>query len=271
MRGASLASLTTARTALNREMGGAASSEVFERAGELFAVVDALDANPAALRALANPNRPAGAKRTMVNAMMAGHDPSATAFAADLAAARWSHDADLSDAFERLGVEATMIAIGPPSALEHFENDMFAVERFLAAQPDVEVALADADAAPAARIALARRLWAADLAPTTMTLVERAVRAPRGRSLVASLILLAELAADRRGRMVASVVSALPLTDAQTGRLAAILADAYGYPVHLDASVDPGVMGGLRVVIGSDLLDATLLARFVSLRRAIAS
>ncbi|MDR1293739.1 MAG: F0F1 ATP synthase subunit delta [Bifidobacteriaceae bacterium] len=271
MRGASLASLTTARAALGRELAGAASSAVFVRAGELFAVVDAVDANSAVLRALANPNRPAGAKRAMVTAMMVGHDQAAAAFVADLAASRWSHDPDLSEAIERLGVEATLIAIGPPDALESFEDDLFAVERFLAAHRDVVVALADADADAAARIALARRLWAQDLAPTTMMLVERAVRAPRGRPLIASLMLLAELSAERRGRMVASVVSATALTGAQRDRLATILAGAYGHPVRLDASVDPTVMGGMRVTIGSDLLDATVLARFVSLRRAIAS
>jgi F-type H+-transporting ATPase subunit delta len=271
MRGASLASLVHARTEADRELAGAPSSVAGARAAELFALVDALDANPAALRALANPNRPAAAKRTMVATMMAGHNPASVDFAASVAAARWSHDRDLADALERLGVEATLAGVEADGALERFEDELVAVGRFLASQRDVRLALADADADPSARAALARRLWSASLAPATMTLVERVARAPRGRTPTASLVLLEELSAARRGRAVAGVVVAAPLTDAQTSRLAGILAKARGLPVRLDVSVDPAVVGGLRVTLGDDVVDATLLARLTGLRRAIAS
>ncbi|MDR1427480.1 MAG: F0F1 ATP synthase subunit delta [Bifidobacteriaceae bacterium] len=271
MRGASLASLTTARTALDRELSGTPSAAAWARSDELFALVDALDATPAALRALANPNRPATAKRTFVSTMMAGHSPDATTFVADLVTARWSHDRDLADGLEQLGIEAALVAIGSEGQLEAFENQLFAVERFLARERDVRIALSDTDAAASARVGLARRLWAGTLDPIAQMLVERVVRSPRGRSLQASLLLLEAASASRRGRMVATVSAAAPLTTAQTDRLAGLLASAYGHPIRLDVSYDPTVVGGLRIGVGSDLVDATVLARLVSLKRAIAS
>ncbi|MDR0432369.1 MAG: F0F1 ATP synthase subunit delta [Bifidobacteriaceae bacterium] len=271
MRGASLASLTAARGALGRELAGAASAVAMERADELFAVVDALDAAPAALRALANPNRPAEPKRAMVRRIMDGHNQAACEFVAEVVVARWSRDADLSDALERLGVEACLIAIGSQDALEAFEGELFSVQRFLAAEPAVRGALADTEASGEARVRLAERLWAPTLTKSTMTLLTRVVRAPRRRSLTSSLILLAELSAERRGRMVAVVLSAVELTADQRERLASALRDAYGHQVRLDIVHDTAVVGGLRIEIGSDVLDATLLARFAALRRAIAS
>ncbi|MDR1189979.1 MAG: F0F1 ATP synthase subunit delta [Bifidobacteriaceae bacterium] len=271
MRGGSLASVDAARAALDRELGPASPAAAATRSAELFALVDALDTNPPALRALANPNRPAAAKRDMVAAMMAGHDPTAIRYAGEVVAARWSHDRDLADALEQLGIEAALIGIEAAGGLEAFEDELRAVERFLAGQRAVRLALAEPDAEPDARVQLAKRLLADLLAPATMDLVAQVVRSPRRRSLVGSLILLEELSAARRGRMVATVSVAGPINAAQTERLSQILQDAYGHAFRLDIVTDPGMVGGLRVAVGSDLLDATLLARLTSLRRAIAS
>jgi F-type H+-transporting ATPase subunit delta len=270
MRGASQASMTAARTALDRELGGSPGA-ASERAAELFALVDALDAAPAAARALANPNRPPAAKQAMVAAIMAGHDDAAIVFAGTVASARWSRDGDLTDALEQLGIEAALIGIGASGALEGFEDELFALRRFLGSHRAVRVALADGEARPEARAALARRLWTDAIGPATLSLVERIVRAPRGRSLTSSLIWLAELSAARRGRTVAQVVAGTPLAAAQTERLAALLERSYGHEIRLDVTVDPAVVGGLRVSVGAEVLDATLLARMATLKRAIAS
>jgi F-type H+-transporting ATPase subunit delta len=303
MRGVSLASLTTARLALDRELSATASSadagataeptprvraagdrpaaspadagaappSPTPRADELFALVDVLDTSPAVLRAAANPNRPALAKRTLITALMAGHDPASVAFAAGVAASRWSHDADLADAVELLGIEAMLIAIEQAGALEDFEDELFALQRFLAGQREVRLALANADATPAARAALAHQILADSLTPATMTLVEQVVRAPRHRSLTASILLLEEMSAARRGRMVATVIAGAPLTPAQRDRLAALLAEAYGRQMRLDVTVDRAVIGGVRITVGSEVLDATMIARLAALQRAIAS
>jgi len=67
------------------------------------------------------------------------------------------------------------------------------------------------------------------------------------------------------------VTSRTELTPAQRERLAGILAQAYGSDMQLNVSVDPTVIGGLRVQVGADVVDATVLSRLDDARRRLAS
>jgi len=53
-------------------------------------------------------------------------------------------------------------------------------------------------------------------------------------------------------------------------RLTALLGRAYGRPVQLNVSVDPEVVGGIRVVVGDEVVDATVLSRLDDVRRRLA-
>jgi F-type H+-transporting ATPase subunit delta len=65
------------------------------------------------------------------------------------------------------------------------------------------------------------------------------------------------------------VVAAAPLTTEQRSRLEAALQRRYGR-VRLNVDVDPEVLGGLRVQVGSELVDGTLSARLDEARRRLA-
>ena len=53
---------------------------------------------------------------------------------------------------------------------------------------------------------------------------------------------------------------AQPLSDADRQRLTGSLARQYGRDVHLNVVVEPGVIGGLRVEIGDDVIDGSVAA-----------
>src|SRR5690606_9450572 len=76
-------------------------------------------------------------------------------------------------------------------------------------------------------------------------------------------------AADRRRRAFAEVASAVPLNESQQARLSAVLAGIYGREVQLNLQVDPEVVGGLRIQVGDDLYDATVLARLSRARSSL--
>ncbi len=78
-----------------------------------------------------------------------------------------------------------------------------------------------------------------------------------------------QAAAARRQQVVAQVVAAVPLTVDQRGRLEAALRRRYGR-VRLNVDVDPEVIGGVRVQIGSELVDGTVVARIEEARRRLA-
>ena len=79
-----------------------------------------------------------------------------------------------------------------------------------------------------------------------------------------------DLVADQRGSIVATVLTATPLNTAQSERLSAVLTKRYGRRVGLNAVIDPSVVGGLRVQIADDVIDASVAARLAELRQRLA-
>jgi F-type H+-transporting ATPase subunit delta len=77
------------------------------------------------------------------------------------------------------------------------------------------------------------------------------------------------LAADERGAIAAEVTSAVPLTPAQQTALKASLAQSLGRDPELETRVDPSILGGLKVRVGSRLYDASLRSKLDSLRFAL--
>ena len=80
-----------------------------------------------------------------------------------------------------------------------------------------------------------------------------------------------DLVAERRNRSVATVTTANDLSDAQRARLTDILTRAYGRQVQINEVHDPHVLGGLRIQVGPNVVDATVLARLADARRQLAS
>jgi F-type H+-transporting ATPase subunit delta len=79
---------------------------------------------------------------------------------------------------------------------------------------------------------------------------------------------LAKLA-TRRGEVTAEVVSAQPLTEAQRFRLDDQLRAAVGAKVAVDLRVDPSLLGGIIVKVGSRMVDASLKSKLHRLQIAM--
>ena len=78
-----------------------------------------------------------------------------------------------------------------------------------------------------------------------------------------------QLLADRRGEVTAGIVSAVPLTDGQLNGLKAALADISGKSVHVELDVDPTLIGGLVVKLGSRMIDTSLKTKLDALKIAL--
>ena len=74
------------------------------------------------------------------------------------------------------------------------------------------------------------------------------------------------LLAQRRGEATAEVVSAQPLTKKQIEQLGGSLKKAIGSKVVVDAKVDPGLLGGLIIKIGSRMVDSSIRTKLTQLR-----
>jgi F-type H+-transporting ATPase subunit delta len=75
---------------------------------------------------------------------------------------------------------------------------------------------------------------------------------------------LANLAVSRRGEVVAQVRAASELSDAQRNRLTGLLTRIYGHPVSLQLDIDPGLLGGLTIEVGDEVIDGSLSSKLAS-------
>ena len=77
------------------------------------------------------------------------------------------------------------------------------------------------------------------------------------------------LAAEHRGETTADVVTARPLNDDQLAALRAQLRARAGRDVAIDASVDPTILGGIVVKLGSQQIDASIRTKLNRLASAM--
>lgn len=75
--------------------------------------------------------------------------------------------------------------------------------------------------------------------------------------------------ARHRGEMSASVTAATKLTESQVTALKQALQAALGQEVMLEERVDPGLLGGLVVKVGSRMVDTSLRTKLNSLKVAM--
>lgn len=71
---------------------------------------------------------------------------------------------------------------------------------------------------------------------------------------------------ERRGEAVAEVVAAHPLSEAQTSAIVSALAASVGGRVKVDVRVDPSLIGGLVVKVGSHMVDSSIRAKLQRLQ-----
>jgi F-type H+-transporting ATPase subunit delta len=77
------------------------------------------------------------------------------------------------------------------------------------------------------------------------------------------------LAAAHRGETTAEVTSAHPLDDEQVAQLKSQLKGRLGRDVAVELNVDPSILGGLVVRIGSQMIDSSIRTRLNSLAHAM--
>ncbi|KAF0098828.1 MAG: F-type H+-transporting ATPase subunit delta [Rhodospirillaceae bacterium] len=118
--------------------------------------------------------------------------------------------------------------------------------------------------------ALLAVLDAAGISGLTRNFVGTVAANGRARDLPAmASAFLAELAA-RRGETTATVTSAVPLSPAQLQQLSDALRSVLGSnKVSIDARVEPDILGGLVVKVGSRLFDSSVRSKLQRLQLAM--
>ena len=262
MGSATTQALATATTALD-----AASGVDLDVARELFAAARTLGGSSQLSGALADSSVVSSARSTLVAAVF-GPSMSATTVAllTKIVEQRWSSASDLVDGIEELAIRAA--AIAEPDA--DVEDELFRFSRTIAENSELELALGSRLGEASAKGDLVETLLGGRASASTTLIVSSLVQQPRERRVRQLLTWATKLVADQRGRIVATVFAAVPLSAAQGDRLAATLSQRYGSTVSINTVVDPSVVGGLRVQVADDVIDASVSSRLADLRSRLA-
>ncbi|MCF2706621.1 F0F1 ATP synthase subunit delta [Arcanobacterium haemolyticum] len=268
MRSSSESALAALRTDWERSLGEQPGS-VITLAREAFALADFLSDERAVQRALTDPARSSEDRTALAHNLFA---PKVSApvlrLVEKLAQARWSDEADLVTSLEELGVQATLANADRASRLGDVEEELYRALRVLSDQRDLRVTLGDRVYDIRRREELARTVFA-HVVPEALELIVRATQRAPEPTIAQSLNHYVALAAERGQHLVASVTVASPLTEEQYERLVRILTERYNTQVAVHVALDPDVIGGMRIHVGEDVIDATLASRINNVREAI--
>jgi F-type H+-transporting ATPase subunit delta len=240
-------------------------------ADEILSVAALLRDQPRLRRALTDPSRAGSERGELLRSLLSGKvSEVASDVLAALAGGRWSRASELLNATESLGIDAVLTAAERSGNLPDVEDELFRFGQIVSGNSGLAVTLSDPGASTERRVKLVEDLLKGKAHAATVRLVEVALEGFGGRSFESSLSRLVELTAAKRDREVAYVTVAKLLDDAEEQRLSAKLSEIYGRQISLKVTVDPKVIGGVSVQVGSDLYDGTILRRLNEARQAFA-
>jgi F-type H+-transporting ATPase subunit delta len=259
MQGASRESLARLRETLG-DAAPSADRDLQQISDTLFSLVSLFADQGALRRTVSDPGLDADRKVAFVDNLFGNRiDAVALDVLRQAARLRWSAPRDVVDALEALAVEAALQRAEADGVLDEVEDQLFRFERIMDAEPALRAALTDRNLPAERKAQLLRRLLDGKVADVTLSLIDRAVLSPRGRTVERVLDEFTELAAKRRERLIARVTTAVALTDEQQRALGDALRSEFGHAIRLQLVVDPEILGGVTVRIGDELIDGSVL------------
>ena len=260
-----------AQTALVERFTSMAASlsadELSTLADELTAVDKLLLREPILARHLAEATGETAAKQQMLQKLL---DTRVGANALEVlntaVSVRWSKTGDLVAAIEHVARLALLTRADRENQAEEVAEQLFRFGRILDSQPRLASLLGDYAQSGDQRVALLRSVLgqATGTNATASALLAQTVELLRGERADDAVGELAELAVAHRGEIVAEVGAAAELSDAQRRRLTDVLTRIYHHPVSVQLTVDPGLLGGLAVAVGDEVIDGTLSSRLAA-------
>lgn len=269
MQGASRSALAGSREVLSQALEQ--DSDRGRLGEELLQVADLVGGNAVLRRALADPSRDGAEKAELANRLLGGKvSEPAQQIAAAVAAQRWASESDLTVTLEALGVEAILAQAEAHGRLTQVEDELFRFERIVDGTEELRSALTDRRAPTESKSQVVHRLLDGRSAPETVRLAERAAthRSTRFDHAIEGYL---TIAARRQEQLTATVTTAVPLSGQQRERLTTALGQQYHRSVRINEVVDPTVVGGIRVAIGDEVIDGTVLSRLDEARRRMIS
>jgi F-type H+-transporting ATPase subunit delta len=153
-------------------------------------------------------------------------------------------------------------------ALGEVEDELFRVARAVESNDELRTTLTDAQIPVSRRQQVVEDLLGGQANPVTTALVSMLVGTGRAKDLPKIIDELVKLSAAGANKEVASVRSAVDLSDDQKQRLVTALEQATGKKIELKVIVDPAVLGGIVAQVGDTVIDGSVKTQLQQLQSA---
>jgi F-type H+-transporting ATPase subunit delta len=238
---------------------------------ELFTITKVLDDSIQLERALTDPSRPVADKVAVLKELLGDNaHPMTMEIMTDLVSRRWSRARDIANAVEDFGVDAMMYYADATDATLQVSIELSELHSALLNLPVVRAKLYDYQATSEARVKLFREVFSGKtLNKVTMRLAEHATCNLRRRRYLETIQWLINKFSRHMGESMVTVTTATPLKKDQIKRLVEVYSAKVGRQVHINSVVDPTVLGGMRIQVGDEVTDNTVVAQLQNLHRKV--
>ena len=238
---------------------------------ELFTITKVLDDSIQLERALTDPSRPVADKVAVLTELLGDNvHPMTMEIMTDLVSRRWSRARDIANAVEDFGVDAMMYYADATGATLQVSVELSELHSALLNLPVVRAKLYDYQATSEARVKLFREVFSGKtLNKVTMRLAEHATCNLRRRRYLETIQWLINKFSRHMGESMVTVTTATPLKKEQIERLVEVYSAKVGRQVHINSVVDPTVLGGMRIQVGDEVTDNTVVAQLQNLHRKV--
>lgn len=238
---------------------------------ELFTITKVLDDSIQLERALTDPSRPLADKVAVLKELLGDNaHPMTMEIMTDLVSRRWSRARDIANAVEDFGVDAMMYYADATDATLQVSIELSELHSALLNLPVVRAKLYDYQATSEARVKLFREVFSGKtLNKVTMRLAEHATCNLRRRRYLETIQWLINKFSRHMGESMVTVTTATPLKKEQIKRLVEVYSAKVGRQVHINSVVDPTVLGGMRIQVGDEVTDNTVVAQLQNLHRKV--
>lgn len=238
---------------------------------ELLTITKVLDDSIQLERALTDPSRPVADKVAVLKELLGDNaHPMTMEIMTDLVSRRWSRARDIANAVEDFGVDAMMYYADATDATLQVSIELSELHSALLNLPVVRAKLYDYQATSEARVKLFREVFSGKtLNKVTMRLAEHATCNLRRRRYLETIQWLINKFSRHMGESMVTVTTATPLKKEQIKRLVEVYSAKVGRQVHINSVVDPTVLGGMRIQVGDEVTDNTVVAQLQNLHRKV--
>ncbi|MDR2538250.1 MAG: ATP synthase F1 subunit delta [Bifidobacteriaceae bacterium] len=170
-------------------------------------------------------------------------------------------DQGFLSALEDIAVDGILYSANKDGRLDFVEQEMYEILEMMTKETELNKVLSDNSIPRRKRLKIVDVLFRDKVDKRTFALLKHATAYISIRRFWQNLYWMCDIISTKKNKIVAHVTSSHSFNQAQRERLGRVLEQKYGRNVEVAITVDPALIGGVKIQIGSDFVDGTVLGK----------